>query len=190
MISTYPVLSFFIKNRQILAYYNHFIFKFDLLKYSPTRCDRSISAIRICDDNISYCYNQNDFYVGRMIGYLHTQAKYTEGFLFYKDGVPVGFIWVMYSGGNEFQYRVRNTPAFLFDLCVFEEFRGQGICGTILSHIFNYLKNDKKLKEVQLAVRKNNHKAIRAYQKAGGIIIRSCGFLQIVRKYNLPYHKV
>lgn len=192
MISRFPIFSVSINKRQVLAFYNHWICGFNLLdnKVTSYNPNRGISIVRINEDNIGDCLLQTDFYVGRMKNYLHNQSEYTDGFLFYKNNVPVGFIWVMYPGGNEFQYRVRRSQAFIFDVCVYKEYRGQGLCGEFMSLVFKYLKEEKGLIEVKLAVRKNNINAIRAYKKAGARIVGSCRFIQIARKYNIPYHKV
>lgn len=189
MISTNPIFSISFKNRQIIAFYNHWICSF-CLTGNKVHFDDSLIVKKINYDNLDECNGQKDFYVGRMKGYLENQSMYTEGFLFYKNDEPAGFVWVMYPGGNEFQYKVRKTDAFIFDVSVFEKFRGEGICGKMLLYLFNYLEIEKNAKEVKLAVRKNNVNAIRAYKKAGGVFVRSCRFFQIARRFNIPYYTV
>lgn len=189
--SFYPVPSFSIKKRQIFAFYNHWIFTFDINKLNNSFCyPQDIKAEKITLDNIEKCYLQNDFFVGRLEQYLKEQSHYVDGFLFYKDNTPVGFLWVMYQGGNEFQYRIRNTDSFLFDACVFPEYRGQGICGIMFHYVFSYLKYEKKCQTASWGVRKNNISAIKSYKKLGGCIVGSRKFIQVVRKYNFPYYKI
>ena len=122
--------------------------------------------------------------------YLENQEKFVDGFICYdKDNVPLGFMWVMYNGGNEFQYRVRKTDVFIFDVLVFETARGKGVCSKMFQYVFKYLRG-KGIKSVRLGVRKNNINAMRAYDKIGGKKVCSRSFIQIFRRYNIPYFSV
>ena len=186
-----PIFKIQYKNRQILAYYNHWIYSFQIGEQTKDKNHYSLEGEIITLDNLHECEKQNDYLVSRLQKYLVEQKEYVQGFLFRdKNKEVVGFIWVMYAGGNEFQYRVRRTKAFIYDVCVFESYRGKGICGKMFEVLFEYLKSQKGIDQVSLAVRKNNHRALKAYNKIGGHISCSRRFIQLARKYNIPYYSV
>ena len=95
----------------------------------------------------------------------------------------------MYQGGNEFQYRVRKTDAFVFDVYVSPDLRGRGICGQMFKYVFQILK-EKNRKMVALGVRANNESAIKAYKKLGGDFRKRKRFVQLFRRFNIPYYVV
>ena len=67
----------------------------------------------------------------------------------------------MHKGGNEIQYRIRNIDAFIFDAFVSESYRGKSFVGEMIKCLA-----DKELADnikMYLAVRTDNHSAIKAY---------------------------
>ena len=189
-IKNEEVYSIYYAKRQLYAFYKHYIYSFDLTNIKPRMPD-DIKVERITPDNVSLC-ERGPYHVPRMIKYLKEQPDFVDGFLFFDkiSGKLLGFRWIMYKGGNEFQYRIRKTDAFFFDDYVVEECRGRGIYGKMYQWLFHYLKYEKGCKNACLAVRRNNKSAIRADEKAGGIITAKPNFIQIFRRYNIPYYKV
>ena len=66
----------------------------------------------------------------------------------------------------------------IHDLETIKKFRGKGFAKYLLEEIFNYVKNELKLKIITLIVFKNNNKAVNLYFK--------CGF-EIYEEYNDSY---
>ena len=111
-----------------------------------------------------------------------------EGFILYnQQDHPVGSIWVMYRGGNDLEYRIRNTEAYIFGVYVSPECRGQGWARVMIARLMRYLHYRKKIEYADLAVAYTNTSAIRAYQKAGFRKIGSKEFARFL-KVNIPYH--
>lgn len=179
-----------INNRELYAFYDHYLMYFDLCNKENVELSSEWLFEKITEANIDNCKNET-FSVGRMKRYLKEQSQFVEGFLArnMNTGTPAGFLWIMYPGGNEFQYRVRRVDAFLFDVYVFPEFRGKGLCGQLLYYVFDHLKENMK-KTVALGVRTDNNSAIRAYQKAGGIIKSRRKYIQLCHRYDIPYYSV
>lgn len=178
------------RNRELYAYYDHYLMYFDLRDINKVSASNSWSVERITEDNIDACTNET-FSVGRMKRYLREQSQYVEGYLARckKSGKPAGFMWIMYPGGNEFQYRVRRVDAFIFDVYVFSEYRGRGLCGQMFQHVFELLRNNSK-SVAALGVRTDNQSAIQAYQKAGGVIKSRRRYIQLCHRYDIPYYSV
>ena len=178
-------------DRQLFALYDHFLTYFDLSKANEAfEMDPGLTVEPVNLDNVDDCENES-FWVERMKRYLQEQPDYVNGFIF-RDTVttkPVGFLWVMFPGGNEFQYKVRKVDAFLFDVYVSPESRGCGICGKMFQYMFAYLKL-RGVVTVALGVRVKNKSAIRAYEKQGGILKERRRFIQFFRRYNFPYYTV
>ena len=178
-------------NRQIFAFYDHYLTYFDLQKTTDTyELDPSLTVEQINLDNVEDCDNES-FWIGRMKRYLQEQPNYVNGFVF-RDAetqAPVGFLWVMYPGGNEFQYKIRKVDAFLFDVYVSPEHRGRGLCGKMFQYVFAYLKHRGAV-TAGLAVRVKNTSAIRAYEKLGGVFKKRKKFIQFIRRFNFPYYSV
>lgn len=176
--------------RELYAYYDHYVMNFDISGIEHKQLEDCWVAERITEANIDYCENEA-FSVNRMKRYMKEQPEYVDGFLFFnsKTEEPAGFVWVMYPGGNEFQYRIRRIDAFLFDVFVFPEYRGRNLCGQMFQYIFEILNIDEK-KAVSLGVRTDNKSAIRAYKKAGGVVKSRKRYIQLCHRYNIPYYTV
>ena len=183
-----PFRFFFLK-RQLYAYYDHYLMYFDLSKnHTKYSCD-SYSIESISLSNVEKCINES-FAWGKMRSYLLNNRESVEGFLFQdKNEERAGFMWLMYPKCNEFQYKVRNVDAFIFDVFVFPKFRGCGLCGSMFQYAFDHIKEKGKT-TVALGVRTDNASAIRAYEKAGGVIKSRKRFIQLVHRYNFPYYSV
>lgn len=55
-------------------------------------------------------------------------------------GNSVGTIWIMYKGGNDLEYRIRDIDAYLFDVYMNEKYRGNGYAGQMIRLVMDYLK--------------------------------------------------
>ncbi|MBR4531221.1 GNAT family N-acetyltransferase [bacterium] len=177
-------------NRELLAYYDHYLMYFDLDETNIVPDSGKWTIEEISTDNVYDCSN-DIFSCGRMKRYLLQKTDCVKGFLFREPvtNQVVGFLWAMCHGENEFQYRVRKADALIFDVYVSPKFRGLGICGEMFQHMFGYLKN-QQLKMIVLGVRTDNASAIRAYKKLGGIIKSRKRWIQLCHRYNLPYYSV
>lgn len=98
----------------------------------------------------------------------------------------VGIVSVMYKGGNELEYRIRNIDAFIYNLMVLPSQRGNGIAGCMLLLLEEIFKM-KRISSVCLAVSIDNHSAIKAYKKVGCEIIANKSFVRFMR-INIPYY--
>ena len=130
-------------NKNILTIYRHHIMSAacrDVLLLAPQPAEEELEMKRITRNNIKDCIG-GSFNVDIMTAYMESQEENVEGFVFSKkeSGKTVGYVWVMYRGGNEIQYRIRHIDAFIFDLCVMPEHRGQGHSKRILAMTADYL---------------------------------------------------
>ncbi|MBR5948719.1 MAG: GNAT family N-acetyltransferase [Clostridia bacterium] len=100
----------------------------------------------------------------------------------------LGTIWLMYRGGNDIEYRIRNIDAYIFDVFVSPSERGKGIAGIMIAKIMNHLK-EQGIDSAYLAVSKKNTSAIKAYRKSGFEICSEKAFARVL-KVNIPYHKL
>ena len=93
----------------------------------------------------------------------------------------------MYKNGDELEYRIRNIDAFIFNVFINEELRGNGYCGKMIQLLVSRLKMEKSISEVYLAVSEDNLAAINAYHKIGFISVYKKRFFRVLR-HNIPYH--
>lgn len=98
----------------------------------------------------------------------------------------VGTLSVMYKGGNELEYCIRNIDAFVYNLFVRPKFRGKGYAGVMLSLLYATLKK-KEINEIWLAVSTDNADAIKAYTRIGFKAVCDRVFIRTLRK-NFPYY--
>lgn len=100
----------------------------------------------------------------------------------------LGIVSVMYKGGNELEYKIRDIDAFLYNIKIEKRFRGNGYAGVMIKMIGKKLLEDG-IQDAYLAVSTDNYNAIRAYQKVGFEIIDEKRFVRMFRK-NIPYHNI
>lgn len=101
------------------------------------------------------------------------------------NGHKIGTISVMYRGGNDIEYRIRNIDAFIYNVFVDTEFRGNGYAGDMIRILMQHLYG-KGINKAYLAVSTNNHKAVRAYEKVGFVTEKDLRFVRVL-KINIPY---
>ena len=120
---------------------------------------------------------------------MSSNIDLVEGFVFGETGgCSVGTIWVMYKGGNDLEYRIRNIDAYIFDVYVNEKYRGKGFAGEMICQLMDYL-HEKGIDSAQLAVSMTNKSAIRAYEKTGFVSMADKRFARVL-KINIPYHEL
>ena len=120
-------------------------------------------------------------------GVVKNNRNLVKGFLF-KDssGCKAGTIWVMFRGGNDIEYKIRNIDAYIFNVYVNQNFRGNGFAGEMIYQLMNML-HENGIEKAYLAVSLKNKNAIRAYKKIGFVNVSDRKFVRIL-KINIPYH--
>ena len=134
-----------------------------------------------------------DFAGGYSLALLSAMMERENGcrgyyYLDAESGEAVGTLWVMLPPGDELEYRIRRTEAYLFNIYVRREFRGRGIAGQMLRDTVRLLARDG-IHSCCLAVGVRNKPAIRAYEKFGFVRTGRRRFLRLAGK-NLPYHSL
>ena len=103
------------------------------------------------------------------------------------DNNTIGTLSVMYRGGDDIEYKIRNIDAFIYNVYTEEKYRGNGYAKEMICLLMKYLDGKSQfINEVYLAVSTNNSSAIRAYEKAGFIKRSESSFIRIL-KINIPY---
>ena len=100
----------------------------------------------------------------------------------------IGTVSVMYKGGNELEYRIRNVDAFIYNVKIDELFRGKGYAGIMINMLEKQLVS-KGIHEAYLAVSTDNYGAIKAYKKNGFKTICEKKFVRTMR-VNIPYYSL
>ena len=173
-------------NHNLFVFNDYIIYRADFSSLPVVEKKLMMRSISL--ENVELCI-KGDFSMERMQKYLQEKGDETEGFLFFDGDEPVGYLWIMYKGGNHFQYRVRNIEALIYQIEVFPEFRGQGICGIMMCQAFEYLKTHKDINEAYWSVRNNNESALKAYNKLDANQVGRRRFFRIL-KINIPYCKI
>ncbi len=110
---------------RLFEIFDHYLISFSLDRFSMKFPYDLLNMERIDKDNMQYLKNTGFNYI-TMSKYILEEKEPIDGFMFFTQDKhePVGCIWVMYKGGNEAQYRIRNIDAFGFYFAVFPKFRG------------------------------------------------------------------
>lgn len=171
--------------RCLLVYTDHYIVNFSLNKLTYRQPPFEVHYEKADLENVDDC-SRSPFNLNRMKNYLAELPDLVDGYIFYKDDkTPIGCAWVMYRGGNEFQYRVRNVDALGFHFSVFDEYKGQGLIGYMIYCLLTELK-EKGIDNMYCGVRINNTSAIKAYMKIGADIVGEKRFFRIAG-IRIPY---
>lgn len=172
-------------NHNLFVFNDYIIYRADFS--TITWAEAQFEMKKITFDNVDLC-SKGDFSMERMRQYLKEKADETEGFLFFDGDHPVGYLWIMYRGGDHFQYRVRNIDALIYQIEVYPEFRGHGACGHMMRQTFKYLET-RNINDAYWSVRKNNKSAIKAYDKLDAKQVDRRRFLRVL-KVNIPYCRI
>jgi len=184
-IDTDEYLEIRINKRHLFTYTKHKIIAIQRVYCSRSECTQ-YEFVPISLENLENC-SQGSFSVYRMRQYLEKQSERIKGFfLRNNDGDYLGYIWIAFRGADEFQYRIRHLDAFFFDVCVFPQYRGNGIMRQMFSMVFDELEK-YGIDVVYGAVRPNNLTALRAYQKLHCQVYKKKSFIRFLR-WNIPYY--
>lgn len=172
--------------KSIVALYHQWIMSLD---YSQTKATLTLN-LRM--QNVSDQYDriiEGTYSKQLCINLLKRNAGRCETFVFTDTtNTAIGTASIMYKGGDDLEYRVRNADAFIYNVAVIPQLRGQGYAGEMVQLLMRYLK-ERGISKAYLAVSTDNIPAIRAYEKAGFQKEREVSFLRILRR-NFPYHVV
>lgn len=181
-----------ILGKNIIQIYHHHIMKLNYLDIAdiaesatPNRTLRPIDQTAIGEELQQIGTNVT---IANLTRLLLKNRSLCEGFIFSVAGRPVGTIWVMYQGANDIEYRIRRIKAYIFDVYINENYRGNGYAGEMICLLMKYL-HERGINSSYLAVAKTNKSAIRAYKKVGFESIVDKKFARVLR-VNIPYHEL
>ncbi len=133
----------------------------------------------LTDDRVLACYGGRDLQYTLDTLSAHYLEAIPDGFrviIEYRN-VPVGYGQVYQLNGElyrEYSYPDNGNVVFAMDQFIGEpDYWNRGIGTSFLHLMASYVKNCKKAQYILLDPHKNNHRAIRAYEKAGFRIIKS-----------------
>lgn len=154
------------------------------LKFSENRTNGHINMI--CATNQPELLINGTYSAKLLLKILNNNKNLSDSFVFYNDSKNViGTLSIVYRGGNDIEYKIRNVDAFMISVLVLPEYRGQGYVAEMINMTMDYLHN-KGIDEVYLAVSTNNTSAIKAYKKVGFFTVKHTNFVRVLR-LNIPY---
>lgn len=169
--------------RNIFTTYNHCYYELSLSSYNPVETKR-LTCIAITDPDISEVHLSK-----ALRKMLKEQPSYVTGYLFQDENSNiVGHVFLMRRGGTEVLYKIRHIDYYLFALRVFEEYRGNGYAGEILTTVIDMLAQ-KGAERFYLTVKKDNVPARKVYDRLGFKVIGKRFFVR-VWKMNIPYYQL
>lgn len=112
--------------------------------------------------------------------------KLCEIFVFKNEfGKSIATISVIYKGGKDSEYKIRNIQSYIYNIYVIPKYRGKGYIGYCLELLTDYLRG-KGISEVYIAVSGDNLAAVRAYEKFRFKTVKKCLFHSIFKnQYSL-----
>lgn len=171
-------------NKIVFETFNHYIYEYNLTGYEPV--DSSLKMVLINKDNIDDAGNALGNTTRK---WIESDYPYVEGYYFVNDdNKNIGSCWVMYKGGDEKLYRIRNHDSFIFRVQVEEQYRGMGYSKQIMHSIFTLLKK-KGCTNTCLVCARKNKTANRLYESLGMNKIDGRKFIRLFNK-NMPYHSI
>ena len=176
--------------KALFAHYHHHIMSAELAKLRGTALPDDVCFEPLAPASIEELRGMTTLRVDKLKAVMSKNQGLCEAFVLRErsSGKPVGTVWVMYRGGNDVEYRIRNIDAYIFDVYVSKECRGRGYAGVMICGLAGHLLA-KGISAAHLAVSTANSSAIRAYEKIGFQKERDLSFFRIL-KVNLPYHKL
>ena len=91
----------------------------------------------------------------KLIGYGFTDSH----------GNTVGHVYIMFRGGNEIRFLIRNIDTYIFAVEVFEKYQGNGYASEMINMVIEEMHNTMNASLFYLTVDKRNKKAIHIYEK-------------------------
>ena len=166
--------------KKLLQTYNHLYYKMNYESMIPLRKNRLI-PFELNDSNMNLINASSA--LRKMI---HEQPEYVSGYGFRDSfGNVIGHLFLMRKGGQEVLYKIRTIDAYLFAVRVFDGYKGNGYAGEMITWLADTLY-EAGVKELYLTVKKDNHSAIRVYEKLGFKVIGKRFFVRLI-KCNIPY---
>ncbi|MBQ6334409.1 MAG: GNAT family N-acetyltransferase [Erysipelotrichaceae bacterium] len=173
-----------LKNKILFETFDHYVLKIDLDDHELS--DNELLTIRINKNNCEQ--------VGNAIGnttrkWILNDYPYAEGYCFRNgSGQQVGSCWIMFKGGDEKLYKVKEADSFIFRMEVDEEYQGRGYAKKIMDHIFAIIKKHG-CRNVCLVCARKNIKALHLYESVGMKIVDHKFFIRLLDK-NIPYYSI
>lgn len=175
-----------IGNKRLVHFYHHYIMGVSVDEFQKL-CKEPLTCKLISEEDL-VIIERGDFAIANMRKYLTNDKEYAEGYLFFIDGEPVGYLWIVKKGGNELSYKIKTFDAFLSCVCVFKEYRGRNIANGMIEYIVKKMRANS-MTSLGLGVNTDNAPAIAAYIKAGFSVIAERKYPRVFRK-NLPYYSI
>ena len=170
--------------RGVISFRHHYIMNLKLSDLPEREFDSNDNLVLVCRGAQLIDGTYSKSLMGKIMN--RNIGKYETFLLNNSANETVGIISVMYKGGNELEYRIRNIDAFVFNVLVKENSRGRGYAGIMIEELGKHLK-DRGIQEAYLAVSVDNNSAIKAYEKAGFNTVCEKKFIRVLKK-NVPYH--
>ena len=168
--------------KNILSIYKHYIMSLSCEDVHETTTSLTMECVTNQPDKII----AGTYSIDTAKHIIKENTGKCEAFIFRNTSDEVvGTLSVMYKGGNELEYKIRNIDAFIYNVLTVEKFRGNGYASQMIHLVMNYLQG-KSIPSTYLAVSTNNKSAIQAYEKAGFKKECSMSFIRILR-VNIPY---
>ena len=168
----------------VLELFDHYVLKMDLDDFVYSK--NELQMIKIDKQNMDQ--------VGRAIGnttkkWIANDYPYAQGYCFKNpEGDQIGSCWIMFKGGDEKLYKIRNHDSFIFRLEVEESFRGRGYSKMIMTDMFQTIRK-QGCREVILVCARKNEKALHLYETIGMKKIGRKIFCRVLNK-NIPYYEL
>lgn len=170
----------------IISVRKHFIMKCELASLKGEH----YNGCGLSKATNSTCLIAGTYSIKLQMRIVKKNKSYCETYLyrdFFSDKT-IGIVSIMYKGGNELEYKIRNISAFVYNVFVNPEYRGRGMAAGMLNLVGDVLRS-KSIYSMWLAVSIDNYSAINAYYKAGFKIVSKKTFVRFL-KINIPYYKL
>lgn len=177
--------SFRILGKNIISTFNHYIMSLTFSSDVKSNDILTMECITNCPEKMI----NGTYSVETAKKLLLSNTGKCDVFIFRDhDGNVIGTVSVMYKGGNDIEYKVRNCDAFIYNVLTDKEYRGKGFAKEMICLLMEHL-HSKSVEKVYLAVSTNNVAAVRAYEKTGFIKEYNSCFIRVL-KVNIPYKVV
>ena len=173
--------------RGIISFRHHYIMKISFDDSIEAEQNSDISLVKVNDDSelVPGTYSVNlqkriiDANPGKCDTYILKDCETKSS---------IGILSVMYKGGDELEYKIRDIDAFIYNVKIDENHRGKGYAGRMIAMLGECLRA-KNINEAYLSVSTDNISAIKAYKKSGFEIVAEKKFIRTMKK-NIPYYSL
>ena len=128
------------KLRGIFSIRSHLIMCLDLMQLPQPNTLRQFNLYKVEHDTelIDGTYS-----VQMQQNIISHNPGLVETFVLKDKSETIGIMSVMYKGGNELEYKIRNIDAFVYNVLIRPEFRGNGYAGVMFILLSEYLKKER-----------------------------------------------